>query len=305
MLAPLIVFAYNRPDHLEKTLQALVANPRAKESSLFIFIDGPKNEDEIEKNKAVELVAEKFRDGYFKNVDIRNASQNRGLAKAVITGVSEIIEKYGKVIVTEDDAVCAPSYLEFMNGALEYYENEPSIFSIGGYTIPIKFPPDYTKDVILTQRSSSYAWATWKNRWDKIDWEISDYKKFRFNFKSRNQFNLWGEDRSSMLDDQILGRVNSWAIRFDYSMYKNNMYNILPSKSLIQNIGHDGSGTHGMLESFSGDPFAVTLDQNLRSFNFEKVEIVEQIRREFIRPFHSSKIDLAKRYIGNLYRGAK
>lgn len=300
MYAPIIVFAYNRPDHLKRTLTALTKNKEAKESDLFIFVDGPKSDTEKDKTKAVYAVAKQYERGFFKKVVIRKSNKNKGLAKSVITGVDEIINQYGKVIVTEDDAVCSPAYLAFMNGALDYYEDKVQIWSVGGYTVPIKIPKEYLSDVLATQRSSSYAWAIWKNRWEKIDWNVEDYPLFRWNFFARRNFNKWGSDRSSMLDDQMNGRVNSWAIRFDYAMYKNDMYNILPKQSLIENIGHDGSGTHSTVDTSNNDPFAVEISENCREYRFENVNTVDYIRNEYIQFFKTSKRYLIKRYIENL-----
>lgn len=300
MYAPIIVFAYNRPDHLKRTLEALAKNEEAVSSELYIFIDGPKALNVKKNNDEVYRVALQYCEGFFKNVVIRKSEVNRGLAKSVIAGVDEIINKYGRVIVTEDDSVCAPSYLSFMNQALDYYQDKSSIWSIGGYTVPIEIPEDYVHDVILTQRSSSYAWATWKDRWNKIDWEVKDYKSFHWDFSSRVKFNEWGNDRASMLDDQMLGRVNSWAIRFDYAMYKNGMFNILPKRSLIQNIGHDGSGTHSVIDMSESDPFAVTLSRKCEAFEFDMPAINEKIKREYTRYFQTSKRHLVKRFVSNL-----
>ena len=306
MYAPIIVFAYNRPEHLKRTLAALVKNKESKESDLFIFIDGPKSDVEKKKNAEVYVVAKQYENGFFKKVVIKKSNKNKGLAKSVITGVDEIINQYGKVIVTEDDAVCSPAYLAFMNGALDYYEDKVQIWSVGGYTVPIKIPENYCSDVIVTQRSSSYAWATWQSRWKKIDWNVEDYSLFRWNFFARRNFNKWGEDRSSMLDDRMNGRVNSWAIRFDYAMYKNGMFNILPKQSLIQNIGHDGSGTHSIVDTSDSDPFAVKISENCQKYRFENVQIVDYIKNEYIQFFKTSKKYLIKRYIENLmYRKGK
>lgn len=305
MNAPIIVFAYNRPNHLKQTLQALAANSEAIESDLYIFIDGPKNEKGYEVNREVVHIAENFAKGYFRAVNIKNHTQNRGLACSVISGVSEIIEEYGRVIVTEDDAVSAPSYLKFMNQALDYYRGNQSIWSVGGYTIPMQIPQDYQSDVILTQRSSSYAWATWKERWETIDWEMKDYRRFHWNFIERCRFNQWGDDRASMLDDQMLGRVNSWAIRFDYAMFKNHMFNVLPTKSLIANIGHDGSGTHSTSAMNLQNPFKVDLKNAPSSFVLDEVEVDERIRKAFCKPFHATKTNLTKRFVGNFIRSIR
>lgn len=302
MLSPVILFAYNRPMHLKMTLDALSKNVGAKDTNVYIFIDGPKRENGKSINKKVEEVALSYKDNVFRTLSVENSIQNYGLAISIITGVTRIIGIFGKVIIIEDDAVPAPSYLQFMNQALEYYEHDHTIWSIGGYTVPMKIPDDYKHDIVITQRSSSYAWATWKDRWDKIDWDVNDYKRFHWSIKERRKFNAWGNDRSSMLDDQMLGRVNSWAIRFDYAMYKNGMFNILPTKSLIKNIGHDGSGTHSAFDERKDDPFLVELLQAETDFYLESIKPDERIRKEFVIPFNCSRFDLCKRFLGNLAR---
>lgn len=299
MLAPLIVFAYNRADHLQRTLTALSENAEAKNSDLFVFIDGPKNDTGIEKNKAVFEVAKSFSIGSFKRVEIINSKKNKGLAKSVILGVSEIINKYGKVIVTEDDAVCSPNYLKFMNGALDFYEKDTSVWSVGGFTVPMTLPSYYNKDIIKTQRVSSCAWGTWKDRWTQIDWDMPDYKKFRFDFISRFKFNKWGKDRSSMLDDQMNGRVNSWAIRFDYYMYKNKMFNIIPRETLIRNIGFDGSGTHCKSTCDKLDHYG-EIGNSITEYNFCELDVDKRIKKEFCKNFKVSLKNNIKRFMGNL-----
>ncbi len=299
MVAPTVVFAYNRPEHLKKTLTALSENRGAGNTEVFVFIDGPKEgQDGLVQNE-VASVAENFRE-CFKGFSVKRSGHNKGLAKSVIGGVSEVIEKYGKVIVVEDDAVSAEGFLEFMNNALDFYENDSTIWSIGGFTVPMKLPDDYKYDVIKTQRSSSYAWATWKDRWDKIDWEVTDYGSFKKNFSARRRFNMWGSDRSGMLDCQMNGEVNSWAIRFDYAMFKNNMYNIVPVQSLIQSIGRDGSGTHDTDKSKKDDFFAAELSGDEIKITPEKVEVDERIRREFCEPFYLPLSFRAKEYIKNV-----
>lgn len=300
MSAPIIIFAYNRPEHLLKTLNALAKNKLAKESEVYIYIDGPKNEQAKEKSQQVYEVAASFQEGFFSCVRIRRAEKNLGLAVSVINGVTEVINQFGEVIVVEDDSVADCNYLTFMNQALEFYRNDHDIFSIGGYTVPLTVPTNYIQDIILTQRSSSYAWATWKDRWEKIDWEVKDYKKFRWNFFARRNFNRWGNDRASMLDDQMNSRVNSWAIRFDYAMYKQKAYNILPCKSLIQNIGHDGSGTHNLKKASGEDVFYVNLSQNKKTFTFEKISLNSKIRKSFCCFFKVGKWELLKRFVSNL-----
>lgn len=295
MAAPLIVFAYNRPDHLKKTLTALSENPEARVSELFLFVDGPKNEAGLEANRRVREVAVSFASGYFRSVTIRAASENKGLARSVIEGVSEVLTRFDRVIVTEDDAVCSPYYLRFMNEALEYYRTDETVWSIGGYTVPLLLPEEYHDDVLLTQRCSSYAWATWKDRWERVDWEMRSYPAFRWGFRERRAFNRWGDDRSLMLDDQMEGRINSWAIRFDYAMFCSGMYNILPRYSLIHSIGHDGSGTHSGADA--ADPFRTDLKKALPVHRLIRPAADERIRRAYRAFFRCGRLDRLKLFL--------
>jgi hypothetical protein len=47
-----------------------------------------------------------------------------------------------------------------------------------------------------------------------------------------------------MLEDQIAGRNNSWAIRWHASMYLQEKLTLYPAQTYVINIGFDGSGTH-------------------------------------------------------------
>lgn len=299
MNAPTVVFAYNRPNHLRRTLSALAENYGAGETEVFVFVDGPKDESGKAAWEEVISVAKSF-EGSFKNLTLNISEKNKGLAESIINGVGEIIEKYGRVIVVEDDSVSAKGFLRFMNDALDFYENDPEIWSIGGYTVPMTIPEDYGHSVIKTGRSSSYAWATWEDRWDKTDWSVSDYNSFKRSFSERRRFNLWGSDRSGMLDNQMNGNINSWAIRFDYAMFKNEMYNIIPVQSLIKSIGRDGSGTHDTDKLKRDDFFAAELSEDELAITPEEVEVDERIRREFCKPFYLPLGFRAKEYIKNV-----
>lgn len=250
MRAPLIVFSYNRPEHLKKCIQALGANQLASETPIYVFSDGPKNAKDIEKVNAVrEYLYSIEKSKIFKSISIILAERNKGLANSVIGGVTEILKKYDRVIVVEDDSIASTNFLEYMNKCLEIYQNCKYIGAVGGFTIPITFPKHFSDDVFLMTRGSSYAWATWRNRWEMIDWQVNDYNKFKYNPFKRMSFNKYAPDRARMLDKQMEGYIDSWAIRFSYSMHKNKMLWVMPKVSKIKTIGFDGSGTHCNINS--------------------------------------------------------
>ncbi|WP_418223287.1 sugar transferase [Clostridium isatidis] len=241
-LAPIVIFTFNRIDHTKKTVEALKSNYLSQESELFIFSDGPRDEEEKLKVDEVRRFIKNI-DG-FKKITIFESNINKGLAKSVIEGVTDIINKYNKVIVLEDDLVTSKYFLKYMNEALDLFEKKNDIWSISGYGPNIKMPEDYIDDVYITRRGSSWGWATWKDRWTMVDWKVSDYNLFKKDREAVKRFNSSGKDLSPMLEDQMRGRIDSWAIRWVYSQFKNNKYTVYPIKSLVRNIGNDLSGTH-------------------------------------------------------------
>ena len=241
-LSPIVLFVYNRIWHIEQTINALKKNDQAIKSDLFIFSDNAADESE---RKAVDSVRDfiKTVDG-FKSVNINEWQTNKGLADSVITGVTEVIREYKKVIVLEDDIVCSKSFLSYMNKLLSFYQLNPKIFSVTGYTFPITIPDDYKYDVYPAPRASSWGWGTWIERWANVDWEVKDFEEFIENKEAVNKFNMGGKDLIRMLKNQINGKINSWAIRWTYAHFKNGAYCIYPTKSRLKNIGADKSGTH-------------------------------------------------------------
>lgn len=244
-LAPVLLFAYKRPWHLKQTVEALQRNILADQSELFIFSDGQKTVAEAKKIAEVRKYIYSIRG--FARINIFTQKINQGLANSIITGVTKIIKKYGKVIVLEDDLLSSPNYLKFMNSALNYYEKDKRIFSVTGYNYPIKIPNSYHEQVYLAYRCTSWGWATWRNRWQKVDWMIRDYKEFIKSDCAKREFIKGGEDLTALLEYQMRGFIDSWAIRFCYAHYKNNAFCLHPTVSKIKNIGLEGSGTHKVI----------------------------------------------------------
>lgn len=275
-LAPVVMFVYNRLDSVEQTIENLKRNELANQTDLFIYSDAAKKEKQVENVKRVREYIHKI-DG-FKSVHIVEAKKNKGLAKSVITGVTEIINERGKVIVVEDDLITAPQFLSFMNDALQFYENEKTIWSISGYQFPFEIPGTYTKSVYTAYRSSSWGWATWKDRWETIDWKIQDYSSYKYNPIKIAKFCRGGTDLDKMLRYQMQGKIDSWAIRWCYNQYKQDKLTIYPTKSLVNSIGTDGRGTHC-------DPTSVRFSQTLATnfkYEFEhNLDVNQEVMRRY------------------------
>lgn len=282
---PLILFVYNRPEHTRRTVEALQKNLLADKSALFIFSDGAKSDKDAEKIRPVRDYLKTIKG--FSKIEIVLRDKNLGLANSVISGVSEIINLYDRAIILEDDILTSASFLSFMNKTLEFYQEDERIFSVSGYPYPIQIPASYKKDVFVSYRASSWGWGTWKDRWEKADWEVKDFPGFVSDTKKQILFNKAGEDLTPMLKAQMRGEVDSWAIRWSYTHFKNNTYCLYPVVPLCKNIGTDSSGTH----SSSSKKFDVILN-NLKT-DFELVknpEPDEEINRQIQELFKLSSI---------------
>ncbi len=244
-LAPVVLFVYNRPSHTRRTVTALQKNNLAGRSDLFIYSDAGKKPEVAESVCEVREFIKSI-DG-FRSVCIVERERNWGLANSIIDGVTTVISQYGRVIVLEDDLITSSHFLEYMNAALDHYENDLKAFSIGAFNFPDKtmpIPQDYSWDTYACVRCCSWGWATWGDRWKRIDWDMADYSMFIRDRTAQKSFNRGGPDMTQTLKWQYEGRIDSWAIRFCYAHYASNMHCIYPVKTLVMNIGQDHSGTH-------------------------------------------------------------
>ena len=280
-LAPIALFCYKRLDTLRQTIEALQQNLLAVESELYIFSDGPKKTGDEPVITAIRSYLKTITG--FSEVFIIEAKTNQGLAAAIISGVTEILDKYGKVIVMEDDLITSNNFLVYMNEGLDYFEGNQKIFSVGGFSIPIK---GLNADTIyFTQRADSCGWGTWKDRWNIIDWEVKDYPVFMKNRPAQKAFNRMGSDMTDLLTKQRKGKINSWAIRWCYHQFKHDLYSVHPVASKITNIGFASPDATHTKENFNR--FETTLDNNITTeTNFKiPVRLEKKIIRQFIRPY--------------------
>ncbi|WP_448636265.1 sugar transferase [Pedobacter panaciterrae] len=238
--APIALFVYNRPEHTARTIKFLQQNELASESRLFVFSDGFKSEAD-EKN--VLEVRELLRniDG-FKSVEIVERKENMGLAKSIIIGVSKLIKDYKQVIVFEDDLITSPYTLTYFNEALSRYRDESKVMHIGAYMYNLKDAD--LPETFFYRAATSWGWATWESAWEHFEPNIDTLmakfdKSAKSAFSIEHTMNFWKQ-----MEDFKSGRNNSWAIRWYASIFLKGGLTLNPSQSLVNNIGHDGSGIH-------------------------------------------------------------
>lgn len=290
--SPIVLFTYNRLHHTEQTVKALKENFYADKSELFIFSDGPKKGDE-KKVKEVRKFLKSIKG--FKNITIVERSENFGLAKNIIDGVTRVINQYGKIIVLEDDIITSPFFLKYMNEALEFYKDNGKVMHISGYIHPInnKGLPDF----FFIKPTSCWGWATWKRAWQFFKKDCDHFmklfdKKMIYDFNLNNTYDYW----SQMVANKK-GKIDTWAIFWYASVYINGGLSLHPKFSFTNNIGHDGSGVHcGKDERF----FWKKLNTS-SNFSFpEKVKEHPEARKRLEEFFKSLKIPLWKRVLKTL-----
>lgn len=283
--APVLLFTYNRPSHTQKTLEALMNNEQCNTTELFVFSDG--FSDNSDKNEVLSVRRLIHSINGFKNIHIIERPHNIGLASNVIEGVSNIVNEYGKVIVLEDDLITSPRFLTFMNDALDQFENEEKIGHVHGYCYPLEDIPD----VFFIKWVGSWGWGTWKRAWQHFNpdgeallQEIKSRKLSReFDFNNKYPY-------TRMLKRQVKGENDSWAIRWNASLFLKDMLSLNAGKSLIQNIGFDGSGVH----SGSDEIYTTHLHKGNLNIDIADVHEDKTVRKAFEQYYGRTNSFLAK-----------
>jgi glycosyltransferase involved in cell wall biosynthesis len=247
-LAPIALFVYNRPDHTSRTLASLKKNVLAAESNLFIFSDGPKTDTDQGKVDEVRDLINKVEG--FKSVKVIARKENLGLANSIIIGVSQLVSEFGKIIVFEDDLVSSPHTLEYFNEGLTRYQHDDGVMHIGSYMYPLD---DITlPETFFYRIATSWGWATWARAWKNFEPDINKLiarfnAEKKFDFSIEYTMNFWKQ-----MEEFKAGKNNSWAIRWYASIFLQNGLTLNPSRSLVHNIGHDGTGVHSNVENMYG-----------------------------------------------------
>ena len=239
--APIALFVYNRPTHTRETAEALRANHLAVDSDLFIYSDAPKNESASESVQEVREYVKTI--AGFKSVTIVERENNWGVDPSIIDGVSELCERFGRVIVLEDDLVTSPWFLTYMNRGLDNYRDEARVMQISGFMFPIEgFDP--AAACFLTY-STCWGWGTWQRAWTQLDREAKGHAQLSTDKRKRWAFDVNGAyDYFDLLDRYVQRKTDAWDIRWYLTVFQRDGVALFPHKSLVNNIGFDGSGVH-------------------------------------------------------------
>lgn len=296
--APVVLFVYNRPAHTKAVVEALLKNELASASDLFVYSDGPKKpEDEGGVNHVRAYIRSICG---FRTISLIERDRNMGCAESIISGVAEIINRFGQIIVVEDDIVTSPYFLKFMNEALDYYRDNEHVACIHGYIYPVKAR---LPETFFLKGADGWGWATWKRGWNLFE---PDGAKLLTELNNRNltcEFNFDGAyPYTDMLEEEIKGKIDTWDIQWYTSTFLREKLTLYPGKSLVKNIGCDCSGTHfGATDKFDTD-----VSNESVKIGLIPIEVNQQAReafKKFFRSLQPSLIHRAKTRIKRMMGG--
>lgn len=301
-LAPVVVFAYNRPGHLRETLSALSRASLADRSEVWVFSDGPKSAAATSAVAAVRAeLADAARRCSFAALHVVESEGNLGLARSIISGVGRVLARAGRVIVLEDDLIVSPDFLQFMNDCLDHYRDDPAVGSVTGFCPIEKMPAGFQGDVFMVNRNSSQGWGTWSDRWQDVDWTAGGAAVLAADRRLRRRFNSAGSDRYARLLRQLDGRIDSWSIRFGLWQFLAGRGTIYPTVNRVGNIGYDGTGVH----SGVGKPKNSTLPTGATPYRLCRVTNSDVMAKAFHATYSGSRLSRVKRELGVVFRDWK
>lgn len=238
--APIVVIGFNRPLHLRDTLDALSKSVGFKDSQIYIFLDGARDHTDEPECRKVRAVCKNFSSDK-PNVKLEIRNENLGLASNIRISVSEVLKRHKKAIILEDDLFVSSSFIEYMNEGLRKYQDNKKIWHISGWSPNFSF---LSEEIYCSEKMFCWGWATWQDRWHYFskntkrmisEWSSKDIHKFNY----ESNANHWNQVLFNHL------KINdTWAIFWAATIFENNGLCINPKKSLVINIGFDGSGVH-------------------------------------------------------------
>ncbi len=263
--APIISLHFNRPDHSLRALESLSRNYGASDSELFIFCDGPRNEQDLLGVDQVRQVVKSQQ--WCGQVHVIEREKNYGCFQNTVSAVSEICEQYGKVIFCEDDSLVSPYFLNYMNRALEIYQDEPLVMQVSAYMWPLEGD---LPETFFLKVPNVWTFATWQRAWIQYHTDGQSLLNALQQRKLEQEFTFQGNRPwLEILENEISGAMDDWSIYWTAIVFLNGL-SLFPRQSLVRNIGFDGTGLHYNFSTTAFD--TVLLEENITDFT----DIIEQ-----------------------------
>ena len=241
---PVVVIGFLRKAVLEATLNNLAEAEGVSERDIYVYLSSPRNDVEKSQTDAVRRFVENFKQNVLQNIIIVLRDKNEGAGRNIRFAVTETLKQIGRAIIIEDDVLVSKTFLRYMDEALEFYKDDKRIFCINGYQCPnISIPPAYGYDVYLNLRNMAWGWGTWQDRWEKVDFELKDWPRFKGCVDNIRALNEAGADLVNMIQEQYDAKIDTWDVQCSFHMVMHRMYGVEPRYSLTKNIGFNAEGS--------------------------------------------------------------
>jgi len=235
---PIVLIAFNRSELVRLSLRNVSLANGAADRDAFMFIDGPRNDDDAVENNKIVSIATKFKSA-LPRLEIIRRDHNYGCRGNIVDAISQVLSRYGQAVIIEDDILVSRTFFDYMDKALDFYNDDKSIWSINAYQNPnMRIPKDYPYDVYLNPVNMCWGWGTWADRWRGVDFDIKDWPSYRSNPAFMERLNKAGRQIAPMLDSQYNGHLKTWDVQCTYHVVKNNLMSIEPRFQLSKNIGY-------------------------------------------------------------------
>jgi hypothetical protein len=262
MRISICLFSYNRPRFINNLFASLVKNERCINYNIFIFQDRINEENGTDVQNQVFEISFRY-EKYFRELNFVQRVKNFGSQKNIIDGINLVADDCDGFIVLEDDLVLSSSFLDFIENCLEVFRFNQKIYHVSGFNWFSDL--DAPATAFLSRGVNCWGWASWPDRWALLDLD-ADGVMHQILKVGRKDFDF---DNSAgfffQLEDNASGLIKTWAIFWYASIFLKGGLCVQPSRSLVKNCGHDGSGERvgfdlGCQPLFEG---VVEIDKNL------------------------------------------
>lgn len=246
MNTPILLITFNRPQHTQKVLEAIIA---AHPQDLYVFQDGARvnNMSDTEKCSEVRLVVESMVGSREITLHTNYSDKNLGCGPGPATAITWFFQNVESGIILEDDCVPHPDFFPYCEELLERYKDDERIGFVGGANYGYKVISDASYS-FSSGHHQTWGWASWRRVWNEFDYYLKDIDSKAFNriikkyYKSLRQREYWNRIFEVVKKDQIGN--SCWDYQFYFSNWKSGRLALCPEVNLVQNVGDGIDATH-------------------------------------------------------------